>query len=497
MMNSNSSKFIAEILLTGLITLLFCSREPSSISGGSTDSGNARISATAMYNQSPAAFAFVKIRNTGFIAGEDRTGQTIIDTITDENGNFSLDINKGVFTVEIIKDDTLAVTSEITIDSTGAAFHPDTLTLQRTGSLAGKLQNGTYISGCVKISGYEHTAFIDESGSFTFPNLAQGDYTLVVEINGNNETVISDVPVQSGEISNIRDINTSDSNWTIIRPGTFAADSLAIREFLDNQNISVPYDFNEITDTSAGRIRTLDLRGLSLNSLHPSIGNLDFLYTLNISNNSISIIPEQIEECRLLSAFIAEHNSIDSIPPGISKLRFLEFLKVSYNNIRTIPDTIFFMPKLRKLSIGANPIDSLSPLIGNLRNLEQLDIFECNLSKIPEELGNLTRLNQIWAGHNRLTSLPQSITNLGMLEILQLSFNELTGLPQNIGDLVSLKNLSLYDNNLIDLPFSVLDLVQLQELSIEKNRLCNLEKEIADWVEKHTGDDWKNGQECE
>lgn len=483
------------LLISFLIVVILSCSSSNGIAGGTTDSGNTRIQAKVLYGEKLISGAVIRIRPADYIAsdGENNTNN-IIDTITDDSGCFAVDIKQnGSYVIEIVKNDTLAVVSNLIVDSNDKTYYSGIFNLARTGALHGSLTELLPIKSLVKIKGLERQTVIKD-GNFIFPNLAQGEYTIVFESEQGHFTTISDVPAVSGKISRIININLTDSAFQIIMPDTYQADSISIQSFLDSQNIAVSYLFTEITDTASGRIRTLNLAGLQISKLHLSIGSCDFLFTLNLSNNQLTTLPTQIEGCRLLSALIAENNVITSIPVEISRLRFLEFLKLNYNRLESVPDSIYLMPKLRKLAIGDNPIDSLPAIIGNLKKLEQLDIFSCNLKRIPEEIGNLINLNQIWANNNALTSLPESIIKLGNLEILQLNSNMISMLPNDIGLMNNLRELHLYSNKLKTLPVSIINLTRLHSINIDKNNICELSDELIQWVENQTDPDWLSRQ---
>ncbi len=485
-------KSLTFFFFIALLMLIQCTSGP--VAGGTTDSENARIGAVVVYGNEPVQKAEVRLRPSTYIM-DGRSNTEVVNTCTNDSGYFQAEIKEsGHYTLEIRKNDSLAATATIEISSqNNSTIHLDTLSLALTGRMEGNLPE-TQSTATVYILGLEHKATIDSSGFFTFQSLAPGNYSLLVTTDHKDTLLIPEIIIKSSQSSLIQNIDLQQKSWTEVIPETYKSDSLTIEAFLDSQKINMPYFFDQITSVSNGRIRTLNLAGLGISSLHSAIGSCSFLYTLSVSNNNLTSLPPELGKCRYLSALTAEHNAILSIPVEITRLPFLEFLKLSYNSIKELPDSVYFMPRLRKLSIGANPIDSLPALVGNLHNLEQLDIFQCNLDKIPDEIGNLPKLQQIWAGNNLLTSLPQSFSKLSQLEILQLSFNELSTLPEEIGSLSSLKNLALYDNELTSLPLSVLKLAQIQDINVDRNNLCTIPAEVAQWLENHTDSDWLSRQ---
>lgn len=106
---------------------------------------------------------------------------------------------------------------------------------------------------------------------------------------------------------------------------------------------------------------------------------------LNISNKSISVLPESI--CNLTT---------------------LKDLNLNFNNLKKLPNLIWELKSLVSLKAIDNNLEFLPESIKNLENLEFLDLRFNQLKEIPGSIGDLKRLKWISLSCNNLTSIPLS-----------------------------------------------------------------------------------------
>ncbi|PIN26729.1 Serine/threonine protein kinase [Handroanthus impetiginosus] len=195
------------------------------------------------------------------------------------------------------------------------------------------------------------------------------------------------------------------------------------------------------------------------------LGNLSFLSSLDLSNNSFyGTLPQEL--------------------PNLHRLRLLD---LSGNNLSG-PLPLYFssLPNLRVLDLSGNYFSGPIPTsIGNLSRLELLSLnWNFLEGEIPKEIGNLRYLTLLNLDGNRLTGLiPLPIFNLSTLIKITLSSNKLTGeLPPSICDnLPMLQQLRLYDNQFDStIPSSLQKCDQLQLLSLSRNEFIgSIPREIG------------------
>ncbi|TVU26932.1 hypothetical protein EJB05_29505, partial [Eragrostis curvula] len=225
------------------------------------------------------------------------------------------------------------------------------------------------------------------------------------------------------------------------------------------------------------RVVTLDLAGQRLTgTLPPSLGNLTFLRTLNLSSNQFS-----------------------GHLPDFTHLRKLEVLNLSRNSLQgVIPDSLFNCSNLRKLNLYGNHLGGQIPLkVGSLSKLLVLNLSENNLTGVIPSTLNNTQLEKIFLDDNRVTGsvphvlgymsnlsvltlggnmlsgeFPAFLTNMTNLEAMDLGYNWLSGgLPSNLGD--TLPNLSIlvlrFNNFVGPIPSSLGNAQCLKVLSLSFN----------------------------
>ncbi|HVX01478.1 MAG TPA: leucine-rich repeat domain-containing protein [Candidatus Babeliaceae bacterium] len=100
------------------------------------------------------------------------------------------------------------------------------------------------------------------------------------------------------------------------------------------------------------------------------------LKTLNLSNNHLTIIPNDFFELTSLEELDLSKNCLTTISNKIAQLKNLKNLNISYNQINQIPRKIAHLIHLRALNLENNDCTDLPDEITTLTNLQTLNIRE-------------------------------------------------------------------------------------------------------------------------
>lgn len=240
-------------------------------------------------------------------------------------------------------------------------------------------------------------------------------------------------------------------------------------------------------------LTTIDLSNNSISSLPDELGSLTKLTSLNLCDNNINAVPDSCYLLTELTDLNLAGNSITSLSDKIGYLVKLKMLNLSGNALTGLPATLWDLTELTTLSMSGNAIGTLSDEIGNLTKLTDLDISSASLTAIPASIGNLTNLVNLNASNNSIGFMPSTYGTLtqlknfnfkhnaitylpyaaaqgwGAVETLDLSENQLASLPVSVGSLAKVKSFNLSNNNLSILPDALTGLVTLQDLNLSNN----------------------------
>lgn len=150
-----------------------------------------------------------------------------------------------------------------------------------------------------------------------------------------------------------------------------------------------------VSCNSHNRVVEVNISNMELGgTIPPQIGNLSFLISLDMSENSFSgPIPSSIFTMPSLEILFLRNNSLSSgLPIDMCKrgLRKLKKIRVSYNKLYgEIPTSLDHCSQLEYISLLSNNFSG----------------------PVPREIGNLTGLHELYLGNNNL---------IGMCMILSL-----------------------------------------------------------------------------
>jgi len=112
---------------------------------------------------------------------------------------------------------------------------------------------------------------------------------------------------------------------------------------------------------------TLDMGGIRLKNLAPSLFGFTYLTTLYLNHNSLTAIPPAIARLRNLVLLDLSGNELTSVPPEFGMLTSLRELYLFDNHITTLPHELGTLHQLELIGIEGNPLDN------SLRSIVQKD----------------------------------------------------------------------------------------------------------------------------
>lgn len=101
----------------------------------------------------------------------------------------------------------------------------------------------------------------------------------------------------------------------------------------------------------------LDLSGQGLLNISPKLFQYDFLESLYLNNNKLSVVPSVVKQLRGLRVLDLSHNRISEVPGELGLCYNLRYLYLFDNNIKTLPNEFRNLIELLFLGIEGNPID--------------------------------------------------------------------------------------------------------------------------------------------
>ena len=144
---------------------------------------------------------------------------------------------------------------------------------------------------------------------------------------------------------------------------------------------------------------------------------------------------------------------VGTIPPHIGNLSFLVSLNIENNSFHgSLPNELSYLYRLQHLSFGFNDFSGKIPSgMGSFSKLQNLSLYGNRFSgTIPPSLSNISSLKIIDLGYNQLSgSIPSSIFNIYNLQGIYLRYNLLSGpMPSNVSNMSSLQVINLRGNKL-------------------------------------------------
>mmetsp|Transcript_649 Transcript_649/g.952 ORF Transcript_649/g.952 Transcript_649/m.952 type:complete len:956 (-) Transcript_649:293-3160(-) len=233
-----------------------------------------------------------------------------------------------------------------------------------------------------------------------------------------------------------------------------------------------------------------------LQSVPDNIGNLKYLESLDLRNNSITFLPSSLCKPKWLKVLDLQNNNLMSLPIDIGSLVSLQILNLHYNHLKLLPDSVCSLQNLRYLDVAFNSLVSLPVNVGKLKELLHLDFSRNRVWMLPSSLGHLKRLEYLDFSFNTISSIPEALTYLSSLKHLYAERNKLSSLPLTWSAMKSLEHLKLGHNKLRYLPPSFGNLGALVKLSIECNAVSQVPLSIVNLPKLEVLELSYNGSNC-
>uniref|UniRef100_A0A0D9XMS6 Plant intracellular Ras-group-related LRR protein 5 n=1 Tax=Leersia perrieri TaxID=77586 RepID=A0A0D9XMS6_9ORYZ len=243
---------------------------------------------------------------------------------------------------------------------------------------------------------------------------------------------------------------------------------LNLRGKLVDQIEWLPVSLGKLQD-----VTELDLSENRIMALPSTIGSLRYLTKLDLHSNQLINLPDTFGELSNLIDLDLHANQLKSLPASFGNLTSLANLDLSSNMLKVLPDCLGKLTNLRRLIVETNELEELPYTIGSCTSLLELRLDFNQLKALPEAIGKLEKLEILTLHYNRIKGLPTTVGSLSRLRELDVSFNEVEVIPENICLATSLVKLNLSRNfaDLRALPRSIGNLEMLEELDISSNQI--------------------------
>lgn len=230
-------------------------------------------------------------------------------------------------------------------------------------------------------------------------------------------------------------------------------------------------------------IKLMDTSSKFINDFLEDSERLETLEELTLFNNNIEVMNRKLHDfVNIKKLTIGYNRKMHSVNFEQNKLLSLTILNLSCNTINILPDSIEYLLNLEQLILDNNNLVTISKKIGNLKKLKMLVMSRNKLEKLPDSIGDLSELKILNIDKNKkLGTLPVFMSNLKNLVVLQISNIGLTNYPVELCYLPKLERLIMCNNKLERIPNQIHNLTNLIHLSIRHNNLNSLPIEITNF----------------
>lgn len=142
-------------------------------------------------------------------------------------------------------------------------------------------------------------------------------------------------------------------------------------------------------------VECMDMSSIGLTGLPIKIASLDQIKIIDLSNNSLDVLPDTFFLLKNIELLNLSYNNFSEIPKKISKLKNLKRFFMSANRLKSFPDEFFKLENIESFHVRRNMIEEIPDRICQMKKLKCLFIQGNPLKFIPEKLKkrNITEKN--------------------------------------------------------------------------------------------------------
>lgn len=97
---------------------------------------------------------------------------------------------------------------------------------------------------------------------------------------------------------------------------------------------------------------------------------------IDLSDNSLKMVPEDLIEFKYLERLVLSKNQLRTIPDWIGQFQQLKVLHLQFNQIKQLPSTMQELTSLHSLWLAVNQLKNIPDWLPQLKNLKFLYLFE-------------------------------------------------------------------------------------------------------------------------
>eukprot|EP01118_Nematostelium_gracile_P008512 TRINITY_DN2821_c0_g1_i1.p1 TRINITY_DN2821_c0_g1~~TRINITY_DN2821_c0_g1_i1.p1 ORF type:complete len:642 (+),score=173.96 TRINITY_DN2821_c0_g1_i1:49-1974(+) len=228
-----------------------------------------------------------------------------------------------------------------------------------------------------------------------------------------------------------------------------------------------PIKYKLMEATSSG---TCNLAGKNLSELPEDVFELD-IGKLDASKNSLSFLPNSIENLKKLAEIDLNFNKISVLPEQLSKCQHVKDVSLSNNQFSKFPSVLLELRNLSRLFLDYNRLDNIPDEVYRLPNIHTLSLTFNLIQSFPD-VGTMSKtLQYLVLGNNKINSFGVKTPENCTLLALNLENNNISQVPPELGLCTTIRSLLLLGNPIKSIRVSQLEKPASQILEYLRSRI--------------------------